>query len=82
MTDPEIIIKEYRAGDLKKRLDLYLEFRSLRCDFDQVEKEEASDGSAFILQPAITRLRRTKKLTFRPIKGCLKWFYSLLTEGQ
>lgn len=44
MREIKEILEEYKGGDFKKRLDLYLEFRSLRREFDDMERGEAVRG--------------------------------------
>ncbi len=40
MREIDVILEEYRHGDLGRRLDLYLQFRSLRGNFDRIERME------------------------------------------
>ena len=43
MRDIESILEDYRQGDFRKRLNLYLFYRAFRREFSEIEKyEEAS----------------------------------------
>ena len=37
----ESILSEYRSGDMQRRLYLYLEHRSLRGDFMEIDRNES-----------------------------------------
>ena len=46
MRDVDRIIEEYRKSDFEKRLYLFLEHRSLRNEFVDIDMEELQTGSA------------------------------------
>ena len=47
------ITGEYLAGDSKKRLDLYLEYRDLRRDFDLIDRKEDPIKTVNLFRPVM-----------------------------
>ena len=77
MNEIERILKEYRGGDFKKRLDIFLAYRSLRSDFTQIEQDEALTRGAHISRPVMTHNHRSKSV-FYPFLRWLKCHYSFI----
>jgi len=48
MTRSKNILKEYRRGDLNRRLNLFLECPSLRTEFLEIEQSETAGDSLFV----------------------------------
>ena len=67
----EEILIDYREGDLEKRLNLFLSYRSLRDHFSSIEQEEGLKG--FINEKVTTTPKRKRKTIFHPFLCCLKW---------
>jgi hypothetical protein len=47
MTRSNYILEEYRKGDLDKRLNLFLEWASLRSRFLEIDESETAARSVF-----------------------------------
>jgi len=44
MTETEEILLQYRQADEDRRLGLYMHYRELRGEFQEMEQEEAAGG--------------------------------------
>ena len=75
MRDIDSIIMKYRRGDFEERLNLFLEYRTLRSDFVQIDQDEASAEGAHTPQPVLT-LDRRRKSVFYPFMRLLKRCHS------
>lgn len=49
MRDIESIMEDYRQGDSRKRLNLYLFYRELRLEFSEMEKYEEASSKTKVL---------------------------------
>lgn len=78
MRNFKTITEEYRKGDFEKRLNLFLECPLLRNEFLQIEQGEAPAQNAYLLQPAVNRIRK-KKSIFYPCTRLLKRCHSLIS---
>lgn len=73
------ILEEYRGSDFKKRLDLYLEFRCLRREFDDIERREAVIEKALGFKSQENPARQVNSV-FRSLLHSLKCRCSLLVQ--
>jgi hypothetical protein len=48
MRTEEMILEEYRKGGLYERLNLYLQYRDLRCRFTQIDSYERASPQATV----------------------------------
>jgi hypothetical protein len=70
MRTPEAILEEYRKGELYRRLNLYLQYRDLRCQFTQIDSDERALPQAAVPENKASRIRvRTGSIRFR-MAGC------------
>ena len=77
MRDIDSTIEEYRQGDFEKRLNLFLQYRALRPDFAQIEKDDTATKGAHAPQSVQTRNRKGKSVCY-PFMRLLKWCHSLI----
>jgi hypothetical protein len=49
MRDIESILEDYRQGDFRKRLNLYLFYRAFRREFSDMEEHEEISGKTKVL---------------------------------
>jgi hypothetical protein len=65
----EVILEEYRSGDFCRRLNLYLQYRDLRCQFTQIDSDERALTRAAAPENQPSRIRlRTSSTRFRMAK--------------
>jgi hypothetical protein len=48
MRTAEGILEEYRKGDFYRRLNLYLQYRDLRCQLTQIDSDERASPQAAV----------------------------------
>ena len=68
----EKIMEEYRGGDFGKRLDLYLQYRDLRRDFNLIDRKDVRAGCVPLSEPAMTSAYSLVRSVFRILFGVLK----------
>ena len=56
MRTAEGILEEYRKGDFYKRLNLYLQYRDLRCQFMQIDSDERALSQAAVSEKKASRV--------------------------
>ncbi len=77
------ILGEYREGDLRKRLDLYLEYRDLRGDFTLIDREDIKTGGVPLFEPVIASAYSFMESIIRIFLGFLKRsIISLISSGK
>ena len=65
------IIKDFRESNAQERLELYMQYRDMRSDFDQIEKEEISAQMDATQQLVIEPEKvHNKQSIFVKIKNC------------
>ena len=57
MRTAEGILEEYRKGDFYKRLNLYLQYRDLRCQFMQIDSDERASSQAAVSERKASRVQ-------------------------
>jgi predicted component of type VI protein secretion system len=76
----EKILADFKDGTEKQRLDLYMQYRNLRSDFDRIENEE--------LASLKTELKASQKVVLKPNKindrqssfvRIKRWCFSILS---
>ena len=83
MEKKDRILAKYREGDLRKRLDLYLEYRDLRRDFNEIDREDTKIGSVPLFEPVITSAYSFMEFFIRTFLGLLKRSVtSLISSGK
>ena len=71
MRTAEGIFEEYRKGDFYKRLNLYLQYRDLRCQFTQIDSDErALPRAAFSGKKASRILVSIGSIRYRIARCC------------
>ena len=79
----ERVIEEYREGDFRKRLDLYLEYRDLRRDFTMIDREDIRAGCVPLLEPVMTSAYSLVGSAIRIFLGFLgRGVTSLISSGK
>jgi hypothetical protein len=74
------VFADFKDGDDQQRLDLYLQHRDLRSDFDKIESEESAltkteitASQKVVLKPARIKVQQS------PFVRMKRWCFSILS---
>ena len=74
------VLNDFKNGNHQQRLDLYMDHRDLRSDFDQIEDEESASMKTEITDSQQVVVKTSKTNEQQPLLIRMKrWCFSMLS---